>query len=259
VTGSVRFDRAAEFYDQTRTISEEAMARTLELLSSELGGRGRIVEVGVGTGLLALRLHGHGLDLAGIDISRPMLDKLMEKAGGRVPFPLVVGDATRMPFRDGAFGAAYLRWVLHLIPDWRSVLAEVVRAVVPGGVFLATLGAYGGRHAEVQERYAQVVGTSLEPVGLRWADFDALDAAMVSLGARPRELPSVHEGGDEPLGTFIDGIRDNRYSWTWNVPEDVRVRAYEEVRRWAAERFGDIDERRPFEHATRWRAYDLTE
>jgi SAM-dependent methyltransferase len=257
VTGSVRFDRAAEFYDQTRAISDEAMARTLELLTAELGGRGGVLEVGCGTGLLALPLHERGLELAGIDISRPMLGKLVQKAGGRAPFPLVVGDATRVPFRDGAFGAAYLRWVLHLILDWRGVVAEVVRVVRPGGVFLVNLGAYGGERDEIKDRFGEFVGTSLDPIGLRWADFDVLDDAMASLGARPRDLPSVHEGGDDPLGGFIDGIRDNLYSWTWNVPEGVRLRAHEELRRWAAERFGDLDERRPFEHATRWRAYDL--
>ena len=65
-----------------------------------------------------------------------MLAKLVEKAGGASPFPLVHGDATRMPFADDAFGGAYLRWVLHLIPDWRDALVEVVRVVAPGGVLL---------------------------------------------------------------------------------------------------------------------------
>jgi SAM-dependent methyltransferase len=254
---SVRFDRAAEFYDQTRAISDDAMARTIDLLAGELGGRGRALEVGVGTGLLALPLHERGVEVGGLDISAPMLGKLVAKAGGSPPFPLVVGDATRLPFADGVFGAAYLRWVLHLIADWRAVLADVVRVVRPSGAFLVNLGAYGGERDEIKERFGELVGVSLDPIGLRWDDFDALDEAMASLGARPRELPPVHEGGDEPLGEFVDGIRDNLYSWTWNVPDDLRLRAHAELRRWAADRFGDLGERRPFEHATRWRAYDL--
>jgi len=257
VTGSVRFDRAAEFYDRTRSISADAMARTVDLLASELLGRGRIVEVGVGTGLLALPLHERDVELVGIDISPPMLAKLLQKAAGRVPFAVVVGDATRMPFRDEAFGGAYLRWVLHLVAEWRTAVDEIARVVRPGGVFLANLGVYGGRHAEVQQRFGELIGSSLDPVGLRWADFEALDEQLASHGARPRELPSVHEGGDDPLGAFIDGIRDNLYSWTWNVRDDVRLRAHAALRRWAEERFDDVDERRPYEHATRWRAYDF--
>jgi SAM-dependent methyltransferase len=257
MTGSVRFDRAAEFYDRTRAISDEAMARTMDLLSSELRGRGRVLEVGVGTGLLALSLYERSVDLVGLDISAPMLAKLIDKAGESAPFPLVIADATRLPFRDHAFGAAYLRWVLHLIPDWRAVVAEALRVVRPGGVFLVNLGAYGGERDEIKDRFAELVGLKLDPIGIHWDDYGALDAVLVELGARPRELPPVHEGGDDPLGLFLDGIRDNLYSWTWVVPEDDRLRAHEEVRRWAAERFGDLDAPRPYERATRWRAFDI--
>lgn len=257
MSGSVRFDRAAEFYDRTRGVSDDSMARTVELLVSELGERGRVLKVGVGTGLLSLPLHEAGLELAGLDISAPMIAKLVEKAGGSAPFPLVLADATRIPFATDAFGGAYLRWVLHLISDWRAVVAEITRVVAQGEVFLVNLGAYGGERAEIKERFAELTGASLDPVGLKWDDFDLLDDAMVSLGARPRELTSVREGGNEPLGEFLDGLRENRYSWTWSLPDEVRLRAYAEVRQWAEERFGDLDEPRPFEHATRWRAYDL--
>jgi len=257
VSESIRFDRASEFYDQTRAISEEAMARNVELLTAELGGRGRVLEVGVGTGLMALPLHDAGLDLVGLDLSAPMLSKLIEKAGGRAPCPLALADATRMPFADAAFGAAYLRWVLHLVPDWKSVLAEIVRVVRPHGVALVNLGAYGGERAEIQERFAELAGISLDPVGLRWGDFDSLDRAMERLGATPRSLPPVHDGGADPLNEFLKGIEENRYSWTWKVGDETRHRALAELRPWAEERFGPLDERRPYAHATRWRAYDL--
>lgn len=255
--GSIAFDRAAETYDATRAISGEAMTRNVELLSGELAGRGRVLEVGIGTGLIALPLHEAGLDLAGTDISAPMLSKLVQKAGGRVPFPVVLGDATRMPFADGSFGGAYVRWVLHLVSDWRAVTAEVARVVTPGGVFLVNLGAYGGPREELQERFAELAGVSLDPVGLGWGDFDSLDAAMGHLGAETRELPPVGEGSDEPLAEFLLGIERGTYSWTWDIQEDLRLSVVAELRPWAEERFGPLDERRPFEHATRWRAYDL--
>jgi SAM-dependent methyltransferase len=257
VSDSVRFDRAAEFYDRSRAISDESMARNLHLLASELGGRGRVLEIGVGTGLLALPLRRAGIEIVGLDLSAPMLGKLVEKAGGRSPFPLVRADATRMPFPGGAFGGAYLRWVLHLIPDWEVAIAEIARVVRPGHVALVNLGAYGGERAEIQERFAELVGISLDPPGIRWGDFDALDRAMERLGARPRSLPPVNESAVDSLDEFLLGIEEGRYSWAWGVAEDVRQRALEEMRPWAEERFGPLHVSSSRPHATRWRAYDL--
>jgi SAM-dependent methyltransferase len=255
--GSVPFDRAAEFYDRTRGISDEAMGRTVEMLRGELGPRGRVLEVGVGTGLLALPLHRAGVSVVGLDLSEPMLGKLVEKAGGRAPFPLVRGDATRLPFADDAFGGGYLRWVLHLIPDWRSALAEVVRVLVPRATFLANLGAYGGERAEIQRRFSEIVGRPADPVGLGWGEIDELDRVLAALGARPRELPFVREAGEGTLAEFLDGVTLNRYSWTWPIPDPERILAHRELVSWARARFGDLERPREFEHASRWRAYDL--
>lgn len=254
---SVAFDRAAEFYDRTRAVSDESMSQTVELLSSELAGRGRVLEVGVGTGLIALPLHERGIELVGVDVSSPMVAKLAEKAGGHPPFPVVLADATRMPIADGGLGGAYLRWVLHLIPDWPAVLTEIVRVVRPAGVFLANLGSYGGERREIQQRFEQITGVSTEPVGLTWAGFDLLDDEMTRLGARPRRLAPFHDRGEEPLEEFVQGIEENRYSWTWPISEDLRVRSAAELRAWADERFGPLGEPRPWQHETVWRAYDL--
>ncbi len=257
MSGSIRFDRAAEIYDRTRAISREAMDRTTELLASELGGRGRVLEIGVGTGLLALPLHRAGVPLVGLDLTEAMVAKLVEKAGGRA-FPLVLGDATSMPFADDVFGGAYLRWVLHLIPDWRRVLAETVRVVRPGGVFVAELGHYDETRSEVQRRFAEIAGVSIEPVGLDWADYGSLDAEMAGHRATLRILPSVKETWEDALGDFLDGIEQGMYSWTWTVPEDVRLRTLAELRPWAVERFGPLDEVRRSPLLQVWRAYDLS-
>src|SRR6266540_2436516 len=153
---SVAFDRAAEYYDLTRGLSPEGARKTVELLAGQLDGRGDVLEVGVGTGQIALPLHEAGIPVIGLDLARPMMNKLIEKAGGRSPLPLVQADATAMPFRDDAFGGAYLRWVLHLIPAWRTTLSEIARVVRPGGVLLTALGAYGGPRSEIQQRFADM-------------------------------------------------------------------------------------------------------
>jgi SAM-dependent methyltransferase len=257
VSDSIRFDTAADHYDKTRAVSDETMDRTISLLSSELRDRGGVLEVGVGTGLLALRLHEAGIPVSGLDLSAPMLAKLVEKSGGAPPFPLVLGDATTMPFADGAFGAAYLRWVLHLIPGWRAALAEMARVVRPGGVLLLSLGTFDEVGTAIRARFSEITGLSTDPVGLMWGEHDALDAELERLGARLRVLPPILEEGEEPLGSFLDALEEGRWSWTWHVPEDIRVDAVRELRPWAEERFGPLDRVERYEVETVWRAYDL--
>jgi SAM-dependent methyltransferase len=257
VSGSIRFDGAADHYDRTRAISDEAMVRTISLLASELRDRDRVLEVGVGTGLLALRLHEAGIPVSGLDLSAPMLAKLVEKAGGASPFPIVLGDATTMPFADRTFGAAYLRWVLHLIPDWRAALAEMARVVRPGGVLVVCLGAFDEVGIAVRARFSEITGRSTDPVGLMWGDQDALDAELEGLGLRLRVLPAIPEEEEEPLGSFLDAIQEGRWSWTWHVPKKARVHAVRELRPWAEARFGPLDRVERYEVETVWRAYDL--
>ena len=106
MSGSISFDRAATYYDRTRRITLEASADLTRLLAGELEGRGRALEIGVGTGLIGLPLHQAGVPLAGVDVSPAMLGELRRKAGGAWPFPIAVADATRLPFADRTFGGA---------------------------------------------------------------------------------------------------------------------------------------------------------
>lgn len=168
------------------------------------------------------------------------------------------GDATRMPFPDRVFGAAYLRWVLHLIPTWRSALAEMVRVVGPRGVVLVSIGGYGSKPDEIQERFGELARVSTDPFGRGWGDVESLDAAMADLGAAMRTLEPSREGVEETIGQFLDQIEANRYSWTWPMQDEVRISAVIELRVWAAERYGALDVRRRQELTTVWRAYDLS-
>jgi SAM-dependent methyltransferase len=247
VSDSIAFDRAAEYYDSTRGLSEEGVRRTTEALIAafEVGAdaSGPILEVGVGTGQVALPLHEAGVAITGLDLSRPMLSKLIAKAGGAPPFPLVEGDATGMPFRDEAFAGAYLRWVLHLIPDWRAAVREIARVVVHGGRFVAALGSYGGHRSEIQARFAEITGISIDPPGLAWAGWDELDVEIARIGGAKMPDLEFDDHDRDDLDVFVRGMERNRYSWTWAVQDDaLRERAAAETRRWAEQRWGPLQE-----------------
>lgn len=250
------YDRIAERYDATRGYSPAGTARITEILTGEFDGRDRVLEVGIGTGQLALSLHAAGVDVAGVDRSVPMLSKVGEKAGGEPPFPLVVGDATEMPFSEGAFGAAYFRWILHLIRDWRDVMTEAVRVVGPGGVIAGEIGGFAGSKNEVQRHFEELAGVVSVPIGLPWSAWELLDDYMVSLGCRVRVLPAFDDPDPQSLAAFIQSTQDNIYSWTWDLNPRTRVRCAQETRAWAQERFGDLDAVHHVFHIE-WHAYDV--
>ncbi len=229
------------------------MASVVSLLAEELGGRGLVLEVGVGTGRIALPLARGNIPLAAVDLSRPMLDELLRKTSGVPPFPLVLADATTLPFPDGTFGAAYAAHVLHLIPAWRHAAAEMIRVVRPGGPVLIDLGTESGIAFEVKERFSRAMGKSSPHGGVH--DAAVLDAAMAELGATVRPLPEIAEREERPLEDLIGAYEANRFSFTWDLDDATRHRAAEETRGWARRRYGSLDEPRTIEYPIVWRAY----
>ena len=257
MSGSVSFDRAAAYYDRTRRITPEASAELTRLLAGELEGRRRALEIGVGTGLVGLPLHAAGLPLAGVDISPAMLEELRRKAGGAWPFPIAVADATRLPFADGTFGGAIARHVLHLIPDWPAVAAELVRVVGLGGVVLIGLGYQGGPFQEVADHLEGLVGPRAKRAGLQNGEAGRLDEVIASLGGVGRDMPHVWQVSTYTIDAYLAEIGDRIASWTWSVDPELLRAAIDDTRTWALERYGATDLVLEPRFPIPFRAYDL--
>jgi SAM-dependent methyltransferase len=258
VTGSVSFDRAAEYYDATRRTDPQVLRAIIDVLGSELGHRGRTLEVGVGTGVLALPLARRGVEVVGVDISAAMMAKLRAKASGRTSMQLVRADAADLPFRDASFGGAYIRWVLHLIPRWRDALVEMCRVVRSEGVVVAEPGGSIGAWQDLLARFREEVGEAASPVGLdNLRNPDEIDQVFADLGAARRELPRMSHPNTATVQEFLEETAERRHSWTWRIPDEQLRRAVESVRRWAEERYGDLNVGLGGSFDLTWRAYDL--
>jgi phosphatidylethanolamine/phosphatidyl-N-methylethanolamine N-methyltransferase len=97
-----------------------------------------VLEVGVGTGL-ALPLYGGDKRVTGIDLSAPMLELARERvadAGLRTIEALREMDAQATSFADGQFDIAVAMFVASVVPNPRSLVAELRRVVKPGGKIL---------------------------------------------------------------------------------------------------------------------------
>ncbi|HEX7247864.1 MAG TPA: class I SAM-dependent methyltransferase, partial [Actinomycetota bacterium] len=196
-----------------------------------------------------------GASVVGIDLSAEMMAMLRDKAGSAAPLPLVQADATRLPLADSSLSGAYARWVLHLIPEWMQALRELDRTVAPGGKIAIEPGGFSGPLREIYLRYRQILGDPVVAVGLDHVDRDRqLDEGFASIGwVVHREVPVIYER-TVTLNEIFDEIPTKRWSWTWRVPDDDLAVATDEIRAWAAQELGGLDDPAPAE-ATRWRVY----
>jgi len=249
---SVKFDRAAEYYDDTRALPADVAQAITELLIPELRGRGPVLEVGVGTGRWAIPLSSAGIPITGIDLSRPMLSKLLEKSSS---VPVALADACRLPFADDSFGATYASHLLHLIPNWQDAVREMARVTSPRGVALIDHGGPSRLNEVIGAVITGEPGKPLFRAGLN--TIEELDAFTASLGLALRTLPEVPEVIENPLVDLIERIRSNRWSFTWTLDDHGREQAATRLEAWAIETFGSVDGVPPYVTGIVWRAYDL--
>jgi SAM-dependent methyltransferase len=128
--GTPDFDLIAPFYDRLRP-ADRNWHELLEVirLEGQLGGQ-CVLDVGCGTGRLAVALAEEGARVVGVDVSEAMLAVAKARAPASVAFE--PGRAEELPFEDGAFERAVLRLVIHLV-DRRRALVELARVLAPGG------------------------------------------------------------------------------------------------------------------------------
>jgi SAM-dependent methyltransferase len=126
-------------YDESSAgmFSTEVVAPAVDLLA-ELAGDGRALELGIGTGRIALPLAGRGVEVHGIDLSRAMVERLRAKPGGDA-VATTIGDFTTTRV-DGTFTVAYLVFntVMNLTSqdDQVACFHNVAEHLEPGGTFV---------------------------------------------------------------------------------------------------------------------------
>ena len=247
--GSIAFDRAAGYYDQSRGLPAGVDELVADRIEAAVGPGARLLELGVGTGRVALPLHRRGRRVVGVDLSLPMLDRYRAKAAALgLPPPVVLrADATRLPFRDASVDAVLEVHVLHLVPAWREALAEVRRVLAPGGTVLVGRG--GGRaHGDgprelVRRRFDELVaaagGGGRQRVGAR--DDAQKVAALVALGGAAEELEPVTWEEQETYAQALHDVEGRLFSYQWRLPDEVWQTAVTRLRAEVRDNVPDLD------------------
>ena len=134
MTSDSLWDRHAQWWIDgfTGGADPEYEEQIIPLAVEELGGVGRVLDVGCGDGQIARALAVTGCAVTGIDPTRRNLEVALERAGGP---EYVEGSATDLPFDDAHFDAVVACLVFEHIDDVDSAISEVSRVLRPGGRF----------------------------------------------------------------------------------------------------------------------------
>ena len=136
-------ERVAARYDESAAdmFDPEVVDPVADLLA-ELAGGGRALELGIGTGRIALPLARRGVPVHGIELSRAMAARLRAKPGGE-DIGVTIGDFATTAV-DGSFSLAYLVFntIVNLTTQAEQVACfrNVAAHLEPGGCFVIEVG-----------------------------------------------------------------------------------------------------------------------
>jgi SAM-dependent methyltransferase len=170
---------AARYDDSESEMFDPAVVEATVDFLADLAGSGRALELGIGTGRIAVPLAARGVPVHGIDMSRAMVARLREKPGAE-QIGVTIGDFATTTV-DGAFSVAYL--VFNTIENLTTQAAQVAcfRNVAahlePGGCFVVEVGVPGLQRLPPGERFRV-----FEASETRWGidEYDVAAQGLVS-------------------------------------------------------------------------------
>lgn len=187
------YRRWAPIYDNTfGLLSTTGRRSAVDVINKSTG---RVLEVGVGTGLSLPRYAKH-LEIVGIDLAPEMLEKARERVAEQ-KLAHVTGlhemDASKLTFADASFDTVVAMYVMTVVPDPESVMRELARVVKPGGQVLLV------NHFSQEDGVRGFIERCMAPFGdrLGWHPVFEVSRVMVC-----DELKLTDQRALQPLGIF---------------------------------------------------------
>jgi ubiquinone/menaquinone biosynthesis C-methylase UbiE len=267
----ISFDRAADFYDETRGFPEGVPENICKALIEYTGANfeTRFLELGIGTGRIALPFIKSGYNFTGVDISPEMLKRLENKLAREPELPkyrynLQVGDVTALPFPDNSFDIAIAVHVVHLVSDLAQTLKEAKRVLrKPGGRLVIAheeaveeAGVLSPEQA-VRQKWGEILanlGSDLREKRTRaWKSVDVSILHLQELGAEI-EKTNLLEFELKPLSQreMANRLINRMYSSDWEHSDEIHTQAVDQINNWLANEVENPD--KPYSAKVNFRA-----
>jgi SAM-dependent methyltransferase len=212
---------AAEYDDPSDPMfAPEAVNPVVDFLV-ELVGDGRALELGIGTGRIALPLAERGVPVHGIDLSEAMVARLRAKPGGD-RIGVTIGDFATTKV-DGTFSVAYLVFntIMNLTTQDAQVkcFQNVAEHLEPGGAFVIEVGLPDLQRLPFGEKM-RLFNFSETHVGID--EYDVANQGLIS-----------HHYTRTAEGTFKRSSGPFRYAWPSELDLMARIAGMRLRERWS--------------------------
>jgi SAM-dependent methyltransferase len=216
-----------------------------------------VLDVGAGTGRVAIPLSRRGCTVAALDPARTMLEELRTKAGD-TPVSIIVGEGAWLPLASGRFHAVVIARLLYLTTDWSQILSEARRVLAADGCLLHEWG--NGQVDEEWVRIREKARSLFEQAGVP-SPFHpgvrsetAIEEVLEGLGMVREADVVLGSGPTITLREFLRCLTDGELSYIWGVPENVRTECLPRLGEWS-ERTFDLDRSISIPREIGWTVY----
>lgn len=241
------FDQVAAVYDRTRQIPEAAATALAAGIAAQtaLTPATTLLEVGVGTGRIALPIIQRGCRYTGLDLSDPMLRTAQAKShAAALPLHLVRGDATNLPFPTATFDVGLVVHLFHLIPNWQRALDEMLRVIRPYGQFLYGYESYTpdpAQDALAQQWRSLLAQHGLTPQNHRTPN-NAVAATLQGYDPQCSTTTIATWPQTTSVRQILDRYANRAYSSNCNIPEPAFQQINASIQTWAQEHLANFDQ-----------------
>ena len=271
---SVSFDPVAHIYDATRGYPEQVAQQIAQAIDAATYANvnTRFLELGIGTGRIALPIALLGRNYTGVDISEGMVERLEAKLRdsswreevlpwGTLPdedsaqeytvqrftlsekpasMRLVMADITALPFKSAAFDIVIVVHVLHLVENWQQAIEEALRVLRPGGIFLQCWDSFGA--SDVQnigsewQKILQEFGTVNKRPGV--SSYQQVDEFLRQRGLQIEQIHALTWERTITPRLVLEDIVQRHWSSTWAIPDAIFPIASARLLQWADDYYG---------------------